>query len=65
MLLEKKKSFLKIKKILKNKKINIYNNYDSIDKIFNKKKADYILNAISGLDGLSPHFKKQLGLQRI
>ena len=52
-----KKSFLKIKKILKNKKINIYNNYDSINKIFNKKKADYILNAISGLDGLSPTLK--------
>ena len=33
-----KKSFLKIKKILKNKRINIYNNYDSIHKIFDKKK---------------------------
>lgn len=52
-----KKSFLKVKKILKNKKINIYNNYDSIDKIFQKKKADYTLNAISGLDGLSPTLK--------
>jgi 1-deoxy-D-xylulose-5-phosphate reductoisomerase len=52
-----KKSFLKVKKILKNKKINIYNNYDSIDKIFQKNKADYTLNAISGLDGLSPTLK--------
>jgi 1-deoxy-D-xylulose-5-phosphate reductoisomerase len=34
-----KKSFLKVKKILKNKKINIYNNYDSIEKIFQKKKS--------------------------
>ena len=57
IVVREKKSFLKIKKILKNKKINIYNNYDSIDKIFNKKKADYILNAISGLDGLSPTLK--------
>ena len=47
----------RIKKILKNKKINIYNNYDSIDKIFQKNKADYTLNAISGLDGLSPTLK--------
>ncbi len=52
-----KKSFLKVKKILKNKKINIYNNYDSINKIFQEKKADYTLNAISGLDGLSPSLK--------
>ena len=52
-----KKSFLKIKKILKNKKINIYNNYDSIHKIFQKNKADYALNAISGLAGLSPTLK--------
>ena len=57
IIISEKKSFLKIKKILKNKKINIYNNYDSIHKIFNKKKADYILNAISGLDGLSPTLK--------
>ena len=52
-----KKSFLKVKKILKNRKINIYNNYDSISKIFEKNKADYALNAISGLDGLSPTLK--------
>ena len=57
IVVSEKKSFLKIKKILKNKKINIYNNYSSIDKIFNKNKADYTLNAISGLDGLSPTLK--------
>ena len=57
IIVREKKSFLKIKKILKNKKINIYNNYNSIDKIFDKNKADYTLNAISGLDGLSPTLK--------
>ena len=51
------KSFLKIKKILKNKKINIYNNYTYINKIFLNNKADYVLNAISGLDGLGPTLK--------
>jgi len=52
-----KKSFLRIKKILINKKINIYNDYNLIHKIFIKSKADYTLNAISGLDGLSPTLK--------
>ena len=49
--------FENIKKIYKNKKINIYNNFDSINKIFKKKKIDYIINAISGLDGLDPTLK--------
>ena len=52
-----RKSFLRIKKILINKKINIYNDYNLIHKIFIKSKADYTLNAISGLDGLSPTLK--------
>ena len=52
-----KKSYLEIKKKLKNKKINIYNNYDLLNKIFKKQKADYILNAISGLEGLNPTLK--------
>ena len=52
-----KKSYLEIKEKLKNKKINIYNNYDLLNKIFKKQKADYILNAISGLEGLNPTLK--------
>jgi 1-deoxy-D-xylulose-5-phosphate reductoisomerase len=52
-----KRSYLEIKKKLKNKKINIYNNYDLLNKIFKKQKADYILNAISGLEGLNPTLK--------
>jgi 1-deoxy-D-xylulose-5-phosphate reductoisomerase len=51
------KQFLKIKDLLKNKQINIYNNFNSIDKIFRNKKNDYIMNAISGLDGLEPTIK--------
>ena len=49
--------FLMIKKILKNKKINVYNNFDSLNKIFNKKKIDYTISAISGLEGLDPTLK--------
>ena len=48
------KKFLKIQKILKDKKINIYNNFNSINKILNNKKNDYVMNAITGLDGLKP-----------
>ena len=51
------KIFLKIRKILKNKKINIYNDFYSIKKIFHNKKNDYVMNAISGLDGLEPTVK--------
>ena len=49
--------FLQLKKILKKKKINIYNDFNSINKIFNKKKIDYTISAISGLDGLEPTLK--------
>ena len=49
-----KKSFLITKKILKNKKINIYNNFESLYKIFKKKKIDYTMSAITGFHGLKP-----------
>jgi 1-deoxy-D-xylulose-5-phosphate reductoisomerase len=48
------KKFVKIQKTLKDKKINIYNNFNSINKILNNKKNDYVMNAITGLDGLKP-----------
>tara|TARA_B100000795_G_scaffold104740_1_gene77281 strand:+ start:1492 stop:2658 length:1167 start_codon:yes stop_codon:yes gene_type:complete len=51
------KKFIQLKKILHNKKINIYNNFNSIDKIFYKNKIDYSMNAISGLNGLNPTLK--------
>jgi len=51
------KIFLKIKILLKNKKINIYNDFHSINKIYHNKKNDYVMNAISGLDGLEPTIK--------
>ena len=49
-----KDKFLFLKKSLKNKKINIYNNFDSIDKILVIKKVDYTMSVISGIDGLKP-----------
>ena len=47
-------SYLKTKKLLKNKDINIYNNFNSLKKIFKKKKIDYTMSAISGFAGLKP-----------
>ena len=43
-------------KILKKKKnlnINIFNNFQNLDKIF-KKKVDYVMSSIIGIDGLIP-----------
>ena len=51
-----KDSFNQFKKKNRNKEINIYNNFSSINKIF-KKKIDYTMSAISGLEGLSPTLK--------
>ena len=38
-----------------NNKINIYNNFDIFDSVI-KKKLDYVMSSISGLDGLYPTF---------
>jgi len=49
-----KKSFLVAKKILKNKNINIYDNFNSLQKIFKSNKIDYVMSAITGFEGLEP-----------
>ena len=52
IIIRNKKSFKLLKK--KNlKKINIYNNYKSFNKIF-KKRIDYVMSSISGMEGLRP-----------
>ena len=48
--------YLKLKKKIKGKKINIYNDY-SIFKKFKNKKLDYVMSAITGLDGLEPTYE--------
>ena len=48
------KTFHKIKSILNDKDINIYHDFNSLKKIFKNKKIDYVMSAISGLDGLKP-----------
>ena len=49
-------SFKKTKKICKNKKINIFQNFDNLKKIL-PKKIDYVMSSISGIGGLLPTFK--------
>jgi 1-deoxy-D-xylulose-5-phosphate reductoisomerase len=49
-------SFQKVKKIKNLDKINIYNNFLSFKKIF-KKKVDYVMSSITGIDGLNPTIK--------
>ena len=46
------KKYQNTKEILKKTNIKIYNSFDSIKDIFHKKKIDYTMNAVSGLDGL-------------
>ena len=47
------KNYKKFKKKKINFKIKIYNNFDCFNKIF-KKKIDYTMSSITGLDGLKP-----------
>ena len=48
-------SFLIASKLLKNSKVKVFKNFDSLNKIFDKnKKLDYSMCAISGFQGLKP-----------
>ena len=49
-----KNSYIKLKKKLDKKKINIFNNFNSLKKILNNKKIDYTMSSISGMNGLYP-----------
>ena len=47
-------AFLLTKKILKNKNVNVYNNFDAFKKIFQNNKIEYSISAITGFKGLKP-----------
>ena len=53
LVINNKKHYLNLKKKLKNKKINIYNNFETFNKNFSQR-VDYTMCAISGLAGLKP-----------
>ena len=53
IVINNKNKYLLLKKKLKYKKINIFNSFYSFSKK-NKRKIDFTMSAISGLDGLKP-----------
>ena len=53
LIISDKESYIAAKKNNKNKKFKIYQNYNLFDKIF-KKKNDFIMSSITGLEGLKP-----------
>ena len=56
LIINNRKSYEWLKGSLKNSNINIYNNYFDFKRIF-KKKIDYVMSSIIGLDGLYPTLK--------
>ena len=56
IIISKKKYFEKAKLNSKNKKLNIFNNFENLIKIF-PKRIDYTMSAIVGLEGLLPTMK--------
>ena len=53
LIITNENSFNKVKRHKFSKKINIYNNFNNLRKIF-KKKVDYTMSSISGIQGLKP-----------
>ena len=53
IIITNKLSYKILVKKLKKKNINIYNDYSSLNLIF-KKKIDYVMSSISGIEGLIP-----------
>ena len=56
LIITNEKSFLLLKKLNKDKKIKIFNNFDCLEKIFNKR-IDYVMSSIIGIQGLLPTYK--------
>ncbi len=56
LIITDKESFKKIKQKKLNNKIKIFNNFDCLNKIFNKK-IDYSMSSIVGINGLEPTLK--------
>ena len=53
LIITNESSYNKVKKDKFSKKINIYNNFNNYRKIF-RKKVDYTMSSISGIQGLKP-----------
>ena len=53
LIITNEESYIKVKKKKFSKNFNIYNNFNNFKKIF-KKKIDYTMSSISGIQGLKP-----------
>ena len=53
LIINNKTGYLKVKKDRYSKKIKIFNNFNNFNKIF-KKKIDYVMSSISGIEGFKP-----------
>ena len=56
LIITNKKDFKILKEKTKNTKIRVFNNFKKLDKIL-KKKIDYVMSSISGINGLEPTLK--------
>jgi 1-deoxy-D-xylulose-5-phosphate reductoisomerase len=56
LILTNKKDYEILKEKTKNTNINVFNNFNKLDKIF-KKKIDYVMSSISGINGLEATIK--------
>ena len=56
LIITNSRSYEILKKKCKRLDIKVFNNFEMLDKIF-KKKIDYVMSSISGLEGLVPTFK--------
>tara|TARA_A100000164_G_scaffold371125_1_gene398291 strand:- start:876 stop:2051 length:1176 start_codon:yes stop_codon:yes gene_type:complete len=59
-------AYLNLKKKIKKKNIKLFNNFNNLNSIFNKK-IDYVMSSISGINGLEPtlkiiKFTKKIGI---
>ena len=57
IIISDKSKFLKTKKKYKKLKINFYNDFSILDKIFRNKEINYTMSSIVGIPGLSPSLK--------
>jgi 1-deoxy-D-xylulose-5-phosphate reductoisomerase len=55
VIINDKSKFLIFKKNFQN--INVFNNYNSLNKILKKKQIHYTMNSVTGLEGLDPTLK--------
>ena len=53
IIINNKASYLDIKKDKYSKKVNVFNDFQNFDKIF-KKRIDYVMSSISGIEGFKP-----------